>query len=164
MTDHASAIPPRPTPKGDSPAGRTASGQGSIVTRARAAAEDVENRAVARVDANPLGVLAGGIAVGLLAGALLPRSQREAALLGSLGSRLNKGAAAAFRAAKTAGVAEMTAAGLSRVNASDQVNKLIEAAIRALASAGTAAKQAAVDPAAAAKPANKARASKGTGA
>lgn len=152
MTDSATKTPPRPTPK------RSASRDQSVAKRARTAANDASNRILEGVESNPIAVLAGGIALGLFAGSLLPKSKREADLLGAVGSRLNSGAAAAVRAARTAGTAELAAAGLSRVNANDQINKLIEAVIRALATAGTAAKEAAVDPAVAAKPARKPRA------
>lgn len=150
MTEAANKTPPRPTPK-------TADRTPSVTKRARDAANDAGNRILEGVEANPIAVLAGGIALGLFAGALLPKTKREGDLLGALGSRLNNGAVAAAKAARTAGAAELTAAGLSRVNANDQINKLIDAVIRALASAGAAAKEAAVDPAIAARPARRPR-------
>lgn len=153
MTEAASRVPPRPTPKNAS--GRKPAK--SVTSRARDAANDAGNRILEGVEGNPIAVLAGGIALGLFAGSLLPKTKRERDLLGALGTRLNDGAVAAVKAARIAGTAELAAAGLNRVNASDQVNKLIEAAIRALATAGAAAKEAAVDPAAAAKPARKPR-------
>lgn len=151
MTEPAKT-PPRPSARSDS-ARKPAK---SVTTRARDAANDASNRILEGVEANPVAVLAGGIALGLFAGALLPKTKRESDLLGSLGTRLNNGAVAAAKAAKTAGAAELAAAGLSRVNANDQINKLIEAVVRALATAGAAAKEAAVDPATA-KPARKPR-------
>lgn len=152
MTEAATRNPPRPTPKSD---GRKPAK--SVTTRARDAANDAGHRILEGVDSNPVAVLAGGIALGLFAGALLPKTKREGELLGALGTRLNDGAVAAAKAARTAGTAELSAAGLSRINASDQLNKLVEAALRALASAGAAAKDAAVDPATAAKPIRKRR-------
>lgn len=158
MTEAATRIPPRPTPKGET----SRKSKASVTKRARAAANDAGNRILEGVESNPVAVLAGGIALGLFAGALLPKTKRESELLGGLGARLNEGAVAAVRAAKTAGTAELAAAGLNRVNANDQINNLIDAAIRALATAGTAAKEAAVDPASVAKPARKPRARKPT--
>lgn len=151
MTEAATKTPPRPSAKS------AADRQPTVTKRARDAATDAGNRVLEGVESNPIAVLAGGIALGLFAGAMLPKTKREGEVLGAIGARLNSGAVAAAKAARTAGAAELTAAGLSRVNANDQINKLIEAVIRALVTAGTAAKEAAVDPAAAAKPARKAK-------
>src|SRR5437868_2109632 len=64
----------------------------------RSAARDAVNRTAQTAQANPIAVLAGGVAIGMLAGAFLPNTEQEAKLLGPVGKRLTdtaKGAAAA---------------------------------------------------------------------
>lgn len=114
----------------------------TVVTTAQGAAR----RTAQGVDDNPLAVLAGGIAVGLIAGALLPRTDRETALLGPLGKRLADGATVAVRAARDAGGSELVAAGISKAAARAQVDKLIEGMMTAVKTAGDAAVTAAKTP------------------
>ena len=45
-------------------------------------------RATETLDTNPLGVLAGGLALGAIAGALLPRTDREKELMRPVGAKL----------------------------------------------------------------------------
>lgn len=94
-------------------------------------------------EANPLALVAGGIAVGALVGALLPRSERERTLLAPVGGKLSAGVAAALDAAKEAGLAELDGAGISRDAARDQVRGLVDGLLKAASSAGSAAAQAA---------------------
>ncbi len=93
------------------------------------------------IGANPIAALVGSAAIGVLAGVFLPRSEREAELLGPLGAKLNEGAVTAAKAARDAGKAELAAAGLSRVGANEQVGKLIENVGKAFTSAGQAARE-----------------------
>ena len=81
--------------------------------RARAATSDAGRRAAEAVEANPLGILVGGLAVGALAGALIPRSDKEKELLAPVGKRLGKGARAAIAAAKDAGKSELESRGFT---------------------------------------------------
>ncbi len=110
-------------------------------------AQAAPRRTAQGIDGNPLAVLAGGIAVGVLAGAMLPRTDRENELLGPVGKRLTEGAAAAARAARDAGTAELMAAGISREAARAQVGKLIDGVMTAVKTAGDAATTAAKSPA-----------------
>ena len=107
----------------------------------RTGARDVADKAADGVASAPLVVVAGGIAAGAIAGLLIPRSEREAQLLGPIGQKLNEGAATAARAARDAGKAELAAVGLSRVGASEQMGKLVEGVAKAVSSAGNAAKE-----------------------
>lgn len=111
--------------------------------RARHAASDVTQRTVAGIDANPLGILVGGLAVGVLAGTLIPRSDKEKELLAPVGKRLGEGARAAVQAAKDAGSAELESRGLTADAGRDQVKTLLGGFARALSTAGTAAAKAA---------------------
>jgi ElaB/YqjD/DUF883 family membrane-anchored ribosome-binding protein len=100
----------------------------------RDATRDAVKRTTQSVEANPIAMLAGGIAVGMLAGAFLPHSEQEKKLLGPVGKRLTDTAAGAAAAAREAGKAEL--------DAHDQVGKVIGGVLKALASAGTAAAEA----------------------
>lgn len=147
MTD----LPTQPNP---APAKTASAGVKSVIDNATQAAShavetvvDTAQVAVRRtadsIDSNPLAVLAGGIAVGMLAGALLPRTERETEMLGPVGKRLTEGATAAVRAARDAGTAELIAAGISRNSARAQVGKLVEGVVSAVKTAGDAAAQSA---------------------
>lgn len=107
----------------------------------KAGARDAAHRAANGLESNPLLILAGGLAAGVLAGALIPRSAKEKELLGPLGSRLGDTARQAFAAAKDAGYQELDSAGLTRSAAKDRGKDLLDGVARALSSAGTAAMQ-----------------------
>jgi ElaB/YqjD/DUF883 family membrane-anchored ribosome-binding protein len=102
---------------------------------ARTAARKTANT----VDSAPLAVLIGGLAVGAIAGGLLPRTQRETAALGTVGRKVTGTATAAARAAKAAGQDQLKAAGISRDTAKSQLQTVIEGVIKALTEAGNAA-------------------------
>jgi ElaB/YqjD/DUF883 family membrane-anchored ribosome-binding protein len=109
----------------------------------RVAASDTARRAVQGIEDNPVAVLAGGIAIGMLAGAFLPTTEQERKLAGPVGKRLTDTASGAVQAAKEAGFAELDGLGISKQAARDQVGKLIGGVLQALASAGEAAAQSA---------------------
>lgn len=112
---------------------------GKAIETTTNAAHDLSERAIAAAEANPLTVLVGGIAVGMLAGSLLPRTDREAQLLSPIGRRLSLTARGAVDVAKETARTELNGLGLSRSTAKDQVGKLIGGFITALTAAGTAA-------------------------
>ncbi len=139
------------------PAGRME----TALTSARGTANDAlhETRKAAQrmgkaAEANPLAVLAGGIAIGLAAGALLPRTKRETQVLGSVGKRLNTAAAGAAAAAKDAAKAELGAFPLSKGAARAKVNELLGQVGKAMSAGGDAALAARSE---AAKPAKRTR-------
>lgn len=117
--------------------------QGSGYDRAKGSASDAARRASETIEANPLAVVAGGLAVGALAGALLPRSAKEKELLAPVGKRLGETARHALAAAKEAGTQELDGAGLTPSSARDRGKELLGSLGKALSSAGTAAAQAA---------------------
>ena len=116
---------------------------GEKVTHAYAAARDAASDAAHNVapglDANPLLALVGGLAIGAIAGALVPRSDKERELLAPVGSRVGEAARAAFDAAKNAGGDALGEAGLNQDNVRQQVSKLFEQMFQAAGSAGKAA-------------------------
>jgi ElaB/YqjD/DUF883 family membrane-anchored ribosome-binding protein len=112
---------------------------GKALTRASEGARDAARRAGDAVSDNPISVLVGGIAIGALAGSLLPRSKREIEALRPVGKKINVAASAAADAAKQAGKAELVDLSLTRDGARDQATRLIDGVLRAVASAGSAA-------------------------
>lgn len=111
----------------------------ALTTTTSDTARDLARRTSAGIEANPLGVLVGGVALGVLAGAFVPRSERETQLLGPVGKRLTDTARGAVDAAKETARAEFDVLGLTRVAAKGQASKLLEGVLGAVASAGAAA-------------------------
>lgn len=112
------------------------------VETSRDAARDAAHQAGDVIEGNPLGVLAGGLALGALVGALVPRGDREKQLLAPVGKRLGAAAVAAVAAAKEAGRSELDELGLSKGAAREQVKSLFQGVTKAASHAGTAAAQA----------------------
>lgn len=108
----------------------------------RQTARDAARRTAEGIEANPISVLVGGVALGVLAGALIPRTEQESKLLGPVGKRLTDTATGAAQAARDAGKAELDSLGLNKDAARDQVGKVIDGVIKALSSAGAAAAKA----------------------
>ena len=106
---------------------------------AREKASAASRAAADGIDGNPIAALVGGIALGVLVGALLPRTEREIAALGPLASKLSEGARAATAAAREAGQEKLDELGINRATARDTVSKLLDTAVKAATSAGTAA-------------------------
>lgn len=114
-----------------------------VTTKAIDAASDAARRASHSLEANPIGLLVGGIAVGAAVGALLPRSDKEKELLAPVGARLGTAARQAIAAAKDAGKAELEARGLTRDSAQAQAKELFQGVLKAASTAGAAAKDSA---------------------
>ena len=109
---------------------------------AKHVATDAARRTADAVEHNPLAIVAGGLAIGALAGALIPRSEKEKELLAPLGRTLGERARGAIQAAREAGASELQNAGLSKDAAKDQVKTLFQGVAKAASHAGTAAAQA----------------------
>ena len=90
------------------------------------------------ISENPLALLAGGVALGVLVGVLLPRIAKERELLDPLGKKLAGSATAAAKAAKEAGKAEIDALLPARDTTREKVSQLIETVLDA--AKGAAAK------------------------
>lgn len=114
-------------------------GAADTLASSREKLSDAARRATEGLEANPLGVVVGGLAVGAIVGALLPRSDREKQLLAPAGKRINETARAAVQAAREAGYAELDQRGLTKHAAKDQAKGLIDGLGKALTHAGTAA-------------------------
>lgn len=95
------------------------------------------------LDKNPLAIVAGGLVLGLIAGALLPRHKNEEKILGKAGKKLNKQARKAADAAKQAGKDKIDTLGLGSDALRSQFRDLVAKASEAVKAAGQAAAQSA---------------------
>lgn len=102
-------------------------------------AHDAARRAADSIESNPLAVLAGGLALGALAGALIPKTVQEAKVLGPLGKRLSAAATAAAATARDVGKEQLTAALPSKDNAKEQIRSAIGTVVQAATDSGKAA-------------------------
>lgn len=127
-------------------AGRAATYAGdklrSASDRTRETTARVRGRTEDAIDSNPLAVIAAGLAVGAIAGALLPRSESERALIGGVGAKVNDTVRAALNAAKEAGRSTLDEHGLNRDAARKKVDKLLEVASKSASAATSAATKA----------------------
>jgi hypothetical protein len=108
-------------------------------------------RAASGIEANPISALVGGIALGAVAAAFVPRTDQEARLLAPVGQRLSDTALGAIDAAKDTAKSELGVLGLSRDSARSQVSRILEGVLQAVSTAGVAALTAANDKATAKK-------------
>lgn len=115
------------------------------VDKASAALGQSKQTASQTIDTSPLGIVAGGLALGALAGALLPRSAKEKELLAPIGKQLGERVRAATQAARTAGQEEFANLGLTKDGAKDQVKTLFDGVTKALSTAGAAAAKSAAN-------------------
>lgn len=85
---------------------------------ARERASDVTRQTAERIDTNPLAAVAGGLALGAVLGALLPRTEREVQALGDMGHKVTDVARDAANTAVETGrqqVNELTSSAVSKV-------------------------------------------------
>jgi ElaB/YqjD/DUF883 family membrane-anchored ribosome-binding protein len=114
-----------------------------------AATRDAARRAVAKseetISNSPLAIVAGGAALGVLIGALLPKSKAEGKYVGGAGRKINETAKTAYQAAKEASRDQIGEMGLSndnmRAQFKDLFGKAIDAAKTAMAAAQDAVKE-----------------------
>jgi ElaB/YqjD/DUF883 family membrane-anchored ribosome-binding protein len=109
---------------------------------ARARASQGRARATTTLDENPVAVLVGGLALGALVGALLPRGRRETELLSGVGGRISDTTKRVTDAARESARETIDGYGLNADSALDKVNSLFETATKAVSSIGSAAKDA----------------------
>lgn len=114
-------------------------------TRERAieAYESTRDRAREGVDGSPLLALGGGLALGALIAALLPKTRTEDRLLGSVGGRITDTARTAADAAKEAGREKLAELNITREAGKGAMQSLIEGIGEAARTSGKAAVDAA---------------------
>jgi hypothetical protein len=103
----------------------------TVLDRASAASE--------RAGEMPLLALVGGLALGAVLAALLPRTRTEEKLLGSVGGRINDKARAAADAAREAGREKLAELNITRDAGTTAVQTLIDGLGEAARSSGQAA-------------------------
>ena len=114
----------------------------SAVDKTRDGAKEAVRISQQGIEANPLTVLLGGLAVGIVAGALIPASQREKKALGPMGKRVNATAMAAAAAARDAGKEQLGLLTPDAGTAKTMAGNFIETVLGAAKQAGAAAAKA----------------------
>ncbi|WEK42610.1 MAG: hypothetical protein P0Y64_14660 [Candidatus Sphingomonas colombiensis] len=112
------------------------------VEASRDRARNAAQRTAETVETNPIGVIVGGLALGALVAAVIPRGKREKELLAPIGKRVGATAASAIAAAKSAGKSELDSLGINKDAARSQAKSLLDGLVKAASSAGNAATKA----------------------
>jgi len=113
--------------------------------RTSSAKANVKVKTGESIEKNPLALVLGGIAIGAIVGALLPRTERETKILGKAGNKLNGKARKMADAAKAAGKEQVDNLGLNGDAMRAQFRELVSKAAVAVKAAGQAATEAAKD-------------------
>lgn len=119
---------------------------GDAYEAAREKASAAKAASASGIESNPLAIVAGGLALGAVLGALLPRTTREVELLGPVGAKAADSAQRAFTAARDAGQDKLDELGINKDAARAKVDQLVDTASQAASSAGTAARDAVRSP------------------
>lgn len=106
---------------------------------ARERASAAKARAGQEIGEAPLLALGGGLALGALLAAVLPKTRAEERLLGPVGGRITDGARAAAEAAKTAGRDKLSELNITTAAGKGAVQTLIDGIGEAARSSGEAA-------------------------
>ena len=104
----------------------------SALSSTRETVKGASQRTVEGIDANPVAAVIGGLALGAVVGALLPRTEREQALLGSAGKRVTDTARQAFVAAKDAGKSQLDEIGVSPEGLRRRLDEFTDRAVGAV--------------------------------
>lgn len=113
------------------------------VEQSKVIARQAKDKTIEGVDKSPLAIILGGIAIGAIVGALLPRTERETKILGKAGKKLNKKARKVAEAAKVAGMSQVDTLALNGEAMRAQFRELVSKAALAVKAAGQAATDAA---------------------
>lgn len=111
----------------------------ATVQSTRSSASTAATRLAEGIEQNPITAVAGGLALGVLIGALLPRTQKETDLLGTIGQKVSSNVKGAAAAGLEAGQAMLDEKGISKSTAGEQVGKLIDTVVETARTAGVAA-------------------------
>lgn len=112
---------------------------GQTLKSGSSAARTAGRKVAGEVEAFPVAALVGGLALGAVLGALLPRTRQEEELLGPIGGTINDRAREAVQAAREAGQAKLDELGISGDAAGKQVGRLIDSIAQVAETAGSAA-------------------------
>ena len=101
------------------------------------------NSSKSPIENNPLMTVLGGVAIGAITAALLPKTRQEDKVLGAVGKNLRGRARDAATAAKDVGKEHLDNIGLNRDGATAQLRDLAAKLAQAASAAGSAAAEAA---------------------
>ncbi len=101
---------------------------GELMGSARDTATQARQRTADGIDASPVAALLGGLALGALAAAVLPRTRKEDEMFGDIGGRINDTARDAAQAAKEAGRGKLDEMGINKDAAIDKAKELAQQA------------------------------------
>lgn len=107
--------------------------------RVRAKASEALDSSVEVIDNSPLTAIAGALAVGAVAAALIPATRQELETVGPLGIRVKGALDQAFTAAKSAGAEHLTAQGLTSTALSTGLGGIVGGILKAALAASSAA-------------------------
>jgi hypothetical protein len=107
--------------------------------RAIAAYDNARELTRDRIDSAPILALGGGLALGALIAAFLPKTETEERLMGPLGSRITDGARAAASAAKDAGREKLSELNITREAGKGVVQSVLDGIGEAARTGGQAA-------------------------
>ncbi|HWH22795.1 MAG TPA: hypothetical protein VNT25_05825 [Allosphingosinicella sp.] len=96
----------------------------SVYGSARERASNVRQRTSEGVESSPMVALVGGLAIGAVLGALLPKSRREEELLGDYGRKINERARDAVQSAREAATSKLDELGYNRDTAKEKIQGL----------------------------------------
>lgn len=116
---------------------------GAAIESTREAAGRARQRSADAFDANPMSAVVGGLALGALVAAVLPRTRRETEVLGTLGGRINERAREAAFAARDAGRDKLEELGLTPEAAKQKLGEAASSASEAMRTTASAAAKAA---------------------
>ena len=112
---------------------------GGAVETVRDTARSAGKRTVEGVEANQLAAVVGGLALGVIAGALLPKTRQEEKVLGTAGRKVTDTARQAIDAAKEAGRSQIDELGLSKDGLQRKLGEFTDKAAGAVRSSAGAA-------------------------
>jgi ElaB/YqjD/DUF883 family membrane-anchored ribosome-binding protein len=112
---------------------------GGAVETVRDTARTAGRRTADGVEANPLAAVVGGLALGAIAAALLPKTRQEEKLLGTAGRKVTGTARQAVQAAKDASREQIEELGLSKDGIQRRLSELTDKAAGAVRSSAGAA-------------------------
>lgn len=122
---------------------RTSDPTPSAREKAIEAYDNARDRTRDEIEASPLLALGGGLAIGAVLAAILPRTRAEDRLLGDVGGRITGGAKDAFDAAKGAGREKLAELNITADAGKGAVQSLVDGITEAARSSGKAALEAA---------------------
>lgn len=113
---------------------------GGAYESARGTARSATRKTAQGIETNPMAAVVGGLALGVIAGALLPRTRREEELIGPVGRKVTDTAREAARAARDAGRQQIDELGLSRDGVARKLNEFTDKAVGAVKTSAGAAR------------------------